>query len=61
MNFLSPIPVDILCFPRFAGVVRHRSGVDTLLICDSDNNRVVEVSERCEFMRAIALPEGSRL
>jgi DNA-binding beta-propeller fold protein YncE len=37
----------------------HRDGVDTLLICDYGNNRVVEVTVRGEFMRAIALPEGS--
>jgi DNA-binding beta-propeller fold protein YncE len=33
----------------------HRDGVDTLLICDFGNNRVVEVSARGEFMRAIAV------
>jgi DNA-binding beta-propeller fold protein YncE len=38
----------------------HREGVDTLLICDFRNDRVVEVSERGEFMRAIALPVDSR-
>jgi sugar lactone lactonase YvrE len=37
----------------------HCDGVDTLLICDWGNNRVVEVSARGEFMRAIALPEHS--
>ncbi len=44
--------------PAFACFV-HRDGVDTLLICDWGNDRVVEVSVRGEFMRAIALPEGS--
>jgi hypothetical protein len=38
----------------------HRDGVDTLLISDSCSNRVVEVTARGEFMRAIALPEDSR-
>ncbi len=33
----------------------HRNGVDTLLICDAGNDRVVEVSVRGEFMRAIAV------
>jgi sugar lactone lactonase YvrE len=33
----------------------HRDGVDTLLICDFGNNRVVEVTARGEFMRAIAV------
>jgi hypothetical protein len=38
----------------------HRGGVDTLLICDCGNDRVVEVSVRGEFMRAIAFPKFSR-
>jgi hypothetical protein len=38
----------------------HRDGVDTLLICDYGNDRVVEVTAGGEFMRAIALPEYSR-
>jgi DNA-binding beta-propeller fold protein YncE len=33
----------------------HRDGVDTLLICDCFNDRVVEVTVRGEFMRAIAV------
>jgi hypothetical protein len=33
----------------------HRNDVDTLLICDFGNNRVVEVTARGEFMRAIAV------
>jgi DNA-binding beta-propeller fold protein YncE len=33
----------------------HRDGIDTLLISDSGNNRVVEVTARGEFMRAIAV------
>ncbi len=37
----------------------HRDGVDTLLVCDFGNDRVVEFSVRGEFMRAIELPEGS--
>ncbi len=37
----------------------HRDGVDTLLICDWGNDRVVEVTARGEFLRAIALPEDS--
>jgi DNA-binding beta-propeller fold protein YncE len=37
----------------------HRDGVDTLLIADCGNDRVVEVTARGEFMRAIALPGDS--
>jgi DNA-binding beta-propeller fold protein YncE len=37
----------------------RRDGVDTLFICDWGNGRVVEVTVRGEFMRAIALPEDS--
>jgi DNA-binding beta-propeller fold protein YncE len=48
-----------LYYPAFACFV-HRDGVDTLLICDFGNNRVVEVTVRGEFMRAIALPVDSR-
>jgi sugar lactone lactonase YvrE len=48
-----------LKYPRSVCFV-HRDGVDTLLICDRFNDRVVEVSVRGEFMRAIALPEYSR-
>jgi hypothetical protein len=33
----------------------HRNGVDTLLICDCGNNRVVEVSVSGDFLRAIAV------
>jgi DNA-binding beta-propeller fold protein YncE len=33
----------------------HRDGVYTLLICDHSNDRVVEVTARGEFMRAIAV------
>jgi DNA-binding beta-propeller fold protein YncE len=33
----------------------HRDGVDTLLITDSGNNRVVEVTASGKFMRAIAV------
>jgi DNA-binding beta-propeller fold protein YncE len=44
--------------PAFACFV-HREGVDTLLICDWGNDRVVEVTVRGEFMRVIALPEDS--
>jgi DNA-binding beta-propeller fold protein YncE len=33
----------------------HRDGVDTLLICDCNNNRVVEVSVRGQFLRAIVV------
>jgi hypothetical protein len=40
--------------PRSACFV-HRDGVDTLLIADSGNNRVVEVTARGEFMRAIVV------
>jgi hypothetical protein len=35
----------------------RREGVDTLFICDCFNDRVVEVTVRGEFMRAIALPD----
>jgi sugar lactone lactonase YvrE len=48
-----------LNYPVSAGFV-HRDGVDTLLICDVGNDRVVEVTARGEFMRVIALPEDSR-
>jgi DNA-binding beta-propeller fold protein YncE len=44
--------------PTFVCFV-HRDGVDTLLICDWGNDRVVEVTVRGEFLRAIALPDGS--
>jgi sugar lactone lactonase YvrE len=37
----------------------HRDGVNTLLICDYGNDRVVEVTARGEFLRAIVLPEHS--
>jgi DNA-binding beta-propeller fold protein YncE len=47
-----------LASPRTACFV-HRGGVDTLLICDFGIKRVVEVTARGEFMRAIALPEDS--
>jgi DNA-binding beta-propeller fold protein YncE len=43
--------------PAFVCFV-HRDGVDTLLICDWGNDRVVEVSARGEFMRAIAVEGG---
>jgi DNA-binding beta-propeller fold protein YncE len=33
----------------------HHDGIDTLLICDFCNDRVVEVTVRGEFMRAIAV------
>jgi DNA-binding beta-propeller fold protein YncE len=42
--------------PTSACFVR-REGVDTLLICDFGNNRVVEVTAGGVFLRAIALPE----
>jgi hypothetical protein len=45
--------------PAFVCFV-HRDGVDTLLICDCFNDRVVEVTARGEFMRAIAV-EGHPL
>ncbi len=48
-----------LRFPRLACFV-HRDGVDTLFICDCGNDRVVEVSERGEFIRAVAVKKGSR-
>jgi hypothetical protein len=38
----------------------HRDGVDTLLICDFGNDRIVEVAAGGVFLRAIALPERSR-
>jgi hypothetical protein len=40
--------------PAFACFV-HRDGVDTLLICDWGNHRVVEVTAGGEFVRAIAV------
>ena len=45
--------------PRFACFV-HRNGVDTLLICDWGNDRIVEVSAGGEFCRAIAFKKYSR-
>jgi DNA-binding beta-propeller fold protein YncE len=44
--------------PRFACFV-HRNGVDTLLICDLGNDRVVEVTATGVFLRAIAVEAGS--
>jgi hypothetical protein len=46
-----------LKYPAFVCFVR-RDGVDTLLISDFGNDRVVEVSARGEFMRAIAVEGG---
>jgi DNA-binding beta-propeller fold protein YncE len=46
-----------LTFPTSACFVR-RDGVDTLFICDWCNHRVVEVTARGEFMRAIAVEGG---
>jgi hypothetical protein len=43
--------------PAFACFVHH-DGIDTLLICDWGNDRVVEVTVRGEFMRAIAQLHG---
>jgi DNA-binding beta-propeller fold protein YncE len=37
----------------------HRNGIDTLLICDTGNDRVVEVTACGVFRRAIALKKGS--
>jgi DNA-binding beta-propeller fold protein YncE len=37
----------------------HRHGIDTLLICDAENNRVVEVTVRGVFLRVIAMKNGS--
>jgi sugar lactone lactonase YvrE len=36
----------------------HRDGVDTLLISDNGNHRVVEVTARGEFLRAIVVDGG---
>jgi DNA-binding beta-propeller fold protein YncE len=43
-----------LKYPAFVCFV-HRDGVDTLLVCDWGNDRVVEVTAGGEFMRAIAV------
>jgi sugar lactone lactonase YvrE len=43
-----------LRYPAYACFVHH-DGVDTLLICDFGNNRVVEVTAGGVFMRAIAV------
>jgi hypothetical protein len=43
-----------LKYPHFACFM-HRGGVDTLLIADYGNDRVVEVTAGGEFMRAIAV------
>ncbi len=47
----------LLNCPGFACFV-HRDGVDTLLICDFGNNRVMEVTAGGEFMRAIVVGGG---
>lgn len=39
----------------------HRHGVDSLLIVDGGNNRIVEVSARGEFMRAISIWDPVRV
>jgi DNA-binding beta-propeller fold protein YncE len=44
----------LLKYPAFVCFVR-REGVDTLFVCDWGNDRVVEVTARGEFMRAIAV------
>jgi hypothetical protein len=44
--------------PAFACFV-HRDGVDTLLIADWCNDRVVEVTAGGEFLRAIVMADGS--
>jgi hypothetical protein len=41
-----------LLYPRFTSFV-HRQGVETLLICDSGNHRVVEVTASGVFLRVI--------
>ena len=46
-----------LCIPTFACFV-HRHGIDTLLISDWGNDRVVEVTASGVFRRAIALKKG---
>ena len=43
----------------FSACFTHRSGVDTLLICDYGNHRVVEVTASGDFCRSIALKKGS--
>jgi hypothetical protein len=45
--------------PAFVCFV-HRNGMDTLLIVDSGNDRIVEVSASGVFLRAIAVKKGSR-
>jgi DNA-binding beta-propeller fold protein YncE len=49
----------LLNHPEFACFVRY-DGVDTLLISDWGNDRVVEVTACGVFLRAIALPKRSR-
>ena len=44
--------------PRFACFV-HRNGIDTLLMCDAGNDRVVEVTASGVFLRAIAVKKDS--
>ncbi len=46
--------LGLLCNPVSACFV-HRDSVDTLLICDYGNDRVVEVTARGVFLRAIAV------
>jgi hypothetical protein len=43
--------------PAFVCFV-HRNGVDTLLICDADNDRIVEVTPIGDFCRAILVEAG---
>ena len=45
--------------PRFCCFV-HRNGVDTLLICDFGNDRIVEVTADGKFLRSLALSVGRR-
>ena len=44
--------------PAFVCFV-HRYGVVTLLICDSGNDRIVEVTDRGVFLRAVVMKRGS--
>jgi DNA-binding beta-propeller fold protein YncE len=45
--------------PKFTCFVR-RNGIDTLLICDYGNGRVVEITVTGVFLRAIAMKNGGR-
>jgi DNA-binding beta-propeller fold protein YncE len=46
-------------YPRCVCFV-HRNGVDTLLVSDTGNHRIVEVNGAGALLRSIPIPEGNR-